>query len=246
MRRSNRRGFLVLATSAAGLIALPRVWTWLRPLPGAAPHPDVPGFYLLDAGPVTGSADPFIGLDAPGNRIPAARIDAPCTALFDQPVPAGRVPVAFFTDINCSYCRDMEPRIAALPADKVAVTWHDLPLLGPSSVAGARAIVAAALQGEGKGAALRHRITRSRVQPDPSYLAALAEAAGLNADRLLADMNGPEVTAKLSTTLGLAALFGIYGTPALVVGRTLAVGARPMAQIDTMIAETPPGPAACS
>lgn len=243
MRRSNRRGILVLAGSAAGLIALPRLWARLRPLPGATPHPDVPGFYVLDAGPVTSSADPFIGLDAPGDTIPAARIDAPCAALFAQPIPAGRVPVAFFTDINCSYCREMEPHIAALPADKAAVTWHDLPLLGPASVIGARAIAAASLQG--MGAALRQRMTRSRVQPDPSYLATLAEAAGLDADRLLADMNGPEVTAQLSTTMGLAALFGIYGTPALVVGRTLAIGARPMAQIEAMIAETPPGPTAC-
>lgn len=242
-KNHGRRGFLVLAGGAGLLIGLPRFWQSLAPLPGAEPHPDVPGFYRLETTKITAPADPFIGLERARDIIAPAPIPDPCTALYDGPIPAGRVPVAFFTDINCPYCRMMEPRIAALSPDRVAVTWHDLPLLGEASVAAARAIAAAEMQGA--ATALRARLTRTRFQPDQAYLTALASGVGIDADRLATDMTSDDVTQRIATSLGLAALFGIFGTPALVVGHTLAIGNRTSGQIETMIDSAETGPGAC-
>lgn len=236
-KTANRRGFLVLGGAALILGGTPALWRRLRPAPGAAPHPHVPGFFQLEQGAVSGAFDPLIGLND-GPSVTPATITDPCKALFRTPA-QGRVPVAFFTDINCPYCRVMEPWIRDLDPARVAVTWHDLPLLGEASVAAARAIAAAELQGQDD--AMRTRLHRTRFQPEPAYLTALSESLSLDAPHLLADMERPEVTARVANSLGLAGLFGIYGTPALVVGNTLAIGNRDKAGIDTLIANADPG-----
>ena len=48
--------------------------------------------------------------------------------------------------------------------------------------------------------------------PTPAYLRAAAEAQGLDPDRLLADMDGPEVAARLDATRAAAGRLGLHGT----------------------------------
>lgn len=219
---------------------LPRVWQSIARLPEGEPHPDVPGFRRLPQGAVSGGIDPFAGISAPdADRITAspmpARGPALCAALFRGGIAPGTVPVAFFTDINCPYCRAMEPWIDALDPGKVSVTWHDLPLLGATSLIAARAVAAAQLQGnEG---AMRARLNRARIVPDPGYLRRLAEGLSMDPDRLLADMDSPSVTARIAQTIGLANGFGIPGTPALVVGDLLAIGQRSETEVNRLIAD---------
>ncbi|WP_193141135.1 MULTISPECIES: DsbA family protein [unclassified Meridianimarinicoccus] len=227
----NRRGFLALGGAVALLAGAPALWRVFAPSLSAPPHPSVPGFFQLEQAAVTGAFDPLVGLQD-GPRIEAAEIPDICAALFRTPRD-GRVPLAFFTDINCTYCRTMEPWITALDPATVALTVHDLPLLGAGSVAAARAILAAEYQGA--SSAMRTRLHRTRFQPDPAYLTALAEGLGLDAPRLLQDMDRPEVTARIATSLGLAARFQIPGTPALVVGSVLAVGNRSKAEVQALI-----------
>ncbi|OSP56402.1 DsbA family protein [Pseudoruegeria sp. SK021] len=234
--KRNRRGVLALAAGAAFIVGLPQIWSRLKPAPRAQPHPTLPGFLVLDAGPISGGFDPFAGLiDPNADRILARQPQDVCTALFQTPLRPGAVPVAFFTDINCPYCREMENWLAGLSPDQVAVTWHDLPLLGPSSLAGARAIGAAKRQGA--EAALRARLHRTRFQPDAAYLTALADGLGLDAPQMLADLTAPTVETRIAESLGLADAFGIAGTPALVVGRTLAVGNRTQQAFDSLVSD---------
>lgn len=238
MTPGSRRGYLLLGGAAAAIALLPKLWGALRPLPPATPHPTVAGFSLVDAGPVSGGIDPLIGLAAP--EASAADSIAPadighdvCAALFDAPTPGDGVPVAVFTDINCPYCRQMQRWLVEVPPAEAAITWHDLPLLGDASVAAARAIGAAGLQGAGP--LMRERLHRTRFAPDPAFLTALAESIGLDAPRLLADMRSPAVEARIARSLGLAELFGLPGTPALVVGGAVAVGRREEAEFRDLL-----------
>jgi protein-disulfide isomerase len=104
----------------------------------------------------------------------------------------------------------------------VAVRWIDMPILGPRSVAAARLSRAAALQGQAV-AAHDHLMTHA-VPPGPAGAAVLASALSLDAERLARDLEGPEVQAALDKAQAIAAVLGIIGTPATLVGRTLVIG----------------------
>jgi protein-disulfide isomerase len=237
-RSGNRRGLLVFAAAGAAALAAPRLWTAFAPPPPGTPIPGLPGFVRLDDSPVSGSRDPLAGLGMPDpDTIDPAPMPpagaALCTALFRDGIAAGTVPMAFFTDINCPFCRAMERWLPDIGAGAASLTWHDLPLLGPASRAAARAVAAAHLQDAGN--AMRARLHRARLQPTPDYIRSLADGIGLDADRLATDMDGPAVTARLAESLGLFYGFRAAGTPTLVVGGTLAVGQRSETFVKTLI-----------
>lgn len=237
-RARNRRGLLVFAAAGAVAVAAPRIWSSFAPPPSGTPIPGLPGFSRLDDSPVSGTVDPLAGIGAPD---PDAIMPAPmpaagpalCAALFRDGIVPGTVPVAFFTDINCPFCRVMERWLPDLDGTRAALTWHDLPLLGPTSRAAARAVAAAHLQGAGD--AMRARLHRARLQPTPDYIRGLADGIGLDADRLLRDMTGAAVTARIAQSLGLFHGFRAAGTPTIVVGGTVAVGQRSEAVVAGLI-----------
>ena len=237
-RRHSRRGLLGIAALAAAALALPRVWQRLRPDAPRIPHDTVAGFYRLPDSAVSGVMDPFAGLGAPDpDAIVPATLPgggpAICSLLFRDGRAPGTVPVAYFTDANCALCREMDPWVNTLPADRVSLTVHDLPLLGPTSVIAARAVAAAARQGAGPQ--MRARLNRVRLQPDPAYIGQLAKGIGLAPQRLVADMSSADVTDRIAQSLGLGVAFRIIGTPALVIGDTLAVGRRSEADLRGMV-----------
>jgi protein-disulfide isomerase len=211
---------------------------------------DIPGlpFRRLDAGRVSERAvDPLLGLRAPGDPPPPAPLPPGelCTALFGpEPPSPGTVPVASFSDYYCPYCRDLTARLAKRADGGLAVSWHELPLLGDASAAAARAALAADLQGAYP--AFQARLMRAAFQPTDAYLSELGRSLGLDTPRLLADARGEEVARRLSTSARAAATLGIGATPALVVGRTLVSGAIADDRLDALIAlERDAGPGPC-
>ncbi len=205
-----------------------------------------PGFRRLEAGEVsTPTRDPFIGLRAPGAPPPPEPLppDALCAALFGSP-PQGALPIAAFSDYYCPWCRDLTVRLAARADPGLHLVWHELPLLGDASEAAARAALAADLQGAYP--AFQARLLRAAFQPTDAYLTEVGQGLGLDTGRLLADVRGPEVARRLSTSARAAATLGIGGTPALVVGRTLVSGAISDARLDALLArERADGPLPC-
>ncbi|QJF53018.1 DsbA family protein [Roseobacter ponti] len=221
-----RRGLLVLGALVAGALALPPVLRrWpddfdFKPLNG------FPGFRRLASGAVTGGIDIFAGLGDDSRLAAATPPGDPCAALFgDPPVPDAALPVAVFSDVNCPNCRDLEDRLLILrdSGAGIRLIWHPLPLLGPSSVRAARAVIAAGLQGAQEAA---HRYTMQRaLPPGPSALRLMAETLGLNEKQFLRDVQSGQVTLLLEESLSLGRALGIPGTPGMVVGRTLVIGA---------------------
>lgn len=205
-----------------------------------APLADPPGFRRLSGGATSGGLDPFAGLSgpsAPQDAVPESELRADlCRALFGAPPGRGVVPVASFSDYYCPYCRVLTRRLSAIKDESggaVRITWHEWPLLGGNSVAAAKAALAAKRQGA--YAAFHASLMRSGFVPTPAFIDALAERIGVDPARMRADINSPAVAREIAEARGLARLFGFPGTPALVVGRTVVVGAIDDARLRALI-----------
>ena len=195
----------------------------------------------------TAAFDPLIGLDGAGDGRSPFEGDL-CAALFGGPPGPGVDPVASFSDPFCPYCRVLVPALAEIErasGGAVRVRWHEWPLFGARSMASARLAIAA--EAQGAYGRVAPRLMGSGFLVTPGYARALAESAGIDAERLIADMASPGTTARIARSVALATLFGFIGTPALVVGRSVVEGAIPRDALEELIAieaELPP-PAVC-
>ena len=173
-----------------------------------------------------------VGLQEGPTPLPSAQLDG----VVHRDAINGAVPVAVFSDFFCPYCRGLIGRLAARQADQpIAITWHELPLLGPQSVLVARAAEAAALQ-DGY-AAFYAQILKDGFRPIPAWMGQVAQAAGLDGAKLVQDMDGPEVRARLLESARAAKTLGFLGTPGLAVGRSAILGALRANEMEDLIKE---------
>jgi predicted DsbA family dithiol-disulfide isomerase len=233
---------LFLGAAAAGTVAFWNAAPLLRRLLPQdfdfAPLADPPGFRRLAGGATSGGIDPLAGIGgggpAPEAVDPTALRAQLCRALYGGTPPAGVVPVASFSDYYCPYCRVLTGTLAAIEADGgVRVTWHEWPLLGATSEVAARAALAAERQGAYPE--FQAALMRGGFIPTPAFLESLAARIGVDPVRMRADMESPATTRAIAESRGLARLFGFSGTPALVVGRTVVVGAIDDARLRALI-----------
>lgn len=241
-----RRTVFGLLGAGAAVAALPPIIRRLRaPDMAFESIPELPGFRRVSGGEVSGGDPAMIGLD---NDTPQ---DTPtediCTDLFAAGTPADRVPIAYFSDARCVFCRVLSPRLHEIAdSDPVRITWHELPLLGPASRRAARASLAARQQDAYQ--VFHERLMGTPIVPNDAYLGKIATDAGIDGDKLLDDMQSGAVTDQLARTAQLAGLFGFYGTPALVVGRTALLGAvekwqlRQLIETERTSSDPPPCP----
>lgn len=222
---------LIIGAGALAVIGYATVQAgWLgRILPAKAlqyqPINNPPGFRKLPSGAVTAGFNPFIGLDGPP---PQALLDAEqqvsgdiCSALYgDKPGPDAPVQIAYFFDYQCPICRRLTPRLRALT--NVEITWHDLAALGPTSEMAARASIASGFQGAYDQ--FHDRLMRARFLPNEGYVLSVANSVGVDAQRLVQDMQSDAVTRQMWLSRATADVFGMVGTPGLVVGRTVVIG----------------------
>lgn len=222
--KTNRRSLLALGL---GLTAVAAGWQlWIgrdKPLVFEA-IPNLPGwrriaFEGISTPGGTAANAVFVGLDASETLSPLSP-DSLCAALY--PTQGKGIPTAVFTDVNCPNCASLEAKLKAR-SDVLDVNWHDLPLLGPTSENAARAMAAGDLQEN--GAAFRQTILSSSPgRLRPGVLRQLAQKSGMDAERLLADMDGPAVKANLTNARRAAETLGIWGTPGFTIGRTFVLG----------------------
>jgi predicted DsbA family dithiol-disulfide isomerase len=242
---ASRRNLLILGGVVVAILGV-RTVPWGRlfgPTPEFEPLAGLAPFRTVESGGRISSASAvWIGLDPPGADTDArrARSDAVkadlCAALFNGPSPPGVVPIAFFSEFRCPYCRALERDLEAIEAahpDTVRLVPHELPIFGPPSELAARASVAAARQDLQQP--LRRRFMRMSLVPDRSAIEAIAAGVGIDTIRLASDMASAEVQADLDQTRALADVFGFIGTPGLVIGRTVLTGAVPRALIERII-----------
>jgi protein-disulfide isomerase len=139
--------------------------------------------------------------------------------------PHGDVTIVEFFDTRCPYCRKLEPAMADLLARDhgVRLVFKDLPILGPASVLGSKAILAAHKQGGYEK--LRDAIMSAPPQTTKAMIQEAAQHLGLDWPRLQRDMDDPAIQARIDANLKLARSIGIEGTPALIIGGELIPGA---------------------
>ena len=148
--------------------------------------------------------------------------------------PEGDVTVVEFFDYRCPYCKRVAPDVEQLLASdgNIRLVYKEWPILGPESVFAARAALAAREQG--RYLEFHERVMNQQQVTERSVIDA-AEDLGLDVDRLRADMEAPAVTAHLETTMELANLLEIGGTPAFVIGDQLLPGAASLDRLRSLV-----------
>jgi protein-disulfide isomerase len=151
--------------------------------------------------------------------------------------PRGDLTIVEFFDPRCSYCKALYPTMQQLlQRDRnIRVVMKDLPILGPNSVLGSRALLAA--QKQGKYEPLYDALMKLRTELTEQVLQAEAQRAGIDWARLRRDMDDPALQARLQANLGLAQRLQIEGTPALVIGDALVPGAVELSELERLVAE---------
>jgi protein-disulfide isomerase len=170
-----------------------------------------------------------------------AAIAAHRSALFETPGdpvrgnPRGDVTIVEFFDLRCPYCKRLHAEMAeVLRRDRgLRVIMKDLPILGPQSVVGSRALLAA--QRQGKYTELHDALMRLRGEPTEAAIRTEAQRLGLDVSRLFRDMEDAAIQRRLDTNIALARTLQIEGTPALIIGETLIPGAVPAEQIERLL-----------
>ncbi len=240
---ARRRDLLVFASVGAAAILLARGGSWVLDQTASDLNfievEDPRGFRRLSlTGTTTSAFDPFVGLRATDEHSANNETisdEAFCEALFGQNnFQPGVVPVAFFSDYNCPNCELITEDLLEMEADgRLHLRYHEWPILGSSSEVFARAAIAARRQGAQRE--FNRRLQRTSFAPSDAYLRELAESAGIDPERMLVDMASEATTHELRTSATLVRRFAFPGTPALVVGRTIVIGAIRTATLKSLI-----------
>lgn len=151
--------------------------------------------------------------------------------------PEGDVTLVEFFDYQCGYCKQVsEPLQALLREDpNLRLVMKEFPILGPASLVGARAALAA--QRQGGYEELHWALMAHRGQLTEDQILDIAEDTGLDIARLRQDMNDPTITEQLRSNHALAEALEIRGTPAFIVGDRLLPGAVGLDSLRQLIAE---------
>jgi len=164
--------------------------------------------------------------------------------LFDSNSPSAgpndaAVTIVEFFDTRCPYCRQIDPMLTSWLAHgpPMRIIYKDIPILGPASVLGSKALLAA--QRQDGYVPLRQAIMQSPPDLTEAKLQSLVTQLGLDWPRLRTDMQDPAIQQTIDSNLALAREFGFEGTPAFVVGDRLVVGSD-VTELQSAIAATRP------
>jgi protein-disulfide isomerase len=147
----------------------------------------------------------------------------------------GAVVLVEFFDYRCGYCRAMVGGINELieATPDLRFVFKEFPILGPDSLAAARAALAAERQGSYLA---MHNALMAASDLSQDGIETIARELGLDLERLRADMADPAIQQLIDDNRRLAAELGINGTPSFVIGEELVPGAVPMARLAELIA----------
>ena len=141
-----------------------------------------------------------------------------------------------FFDYNCPYCKQMAAVMTQteLGDPRLRIVYKEFPILGPDSLFAAKAALAANKQG--KYVAFHRALYQVRGHVDASKVLEIAKTAGLDIERLKADMQMPEIGTQIDKNIKLAQALGINGTPGFAIGDKILVGATDLKSLQATIA----------
>jgi protein-disulfide isomerase len=152
------------------------------------------------------------------------------SAIFRDPAdqvlgnPQGDVTIVEFFDYRCPYCKRATPSLMQTLKDDghVRLVLKEFPILGPNSVLAAQAAIASIKQD--KYAAFHLALLATQSALDEGTIMSIAEATGIDTQRLSADMKDPAIDALVKKNYELARELKIDGTPAFIIGDELVPG----------------------
>lgn len=149
--------------------------------------------------------------------------------------PDGAITVVEFFDYRCPYCKQTGDDMAELIKrnDDVRLVLKEFPILGPNSTIASRAAIAAIPQGN----YLNFHFALLAVEGtlDREKVMEVAEAQGIDVDKLANSMESERVDKIIDDNRTLAREIGVRGTPAIVIGDELVPGAAPLDVIEARI-----------
>lgn len=147
----------------------------------------------------------------------------------------GSVTLVEFFDYNCPYCRMMAPIMEqAMAGDpQLRIVFKEFPILGPDSVFAAKAALAA--QNQGKYSAFHKALYGAKTRVTEAVVLKIAAEAGLDVERMKADMQQPDIQTMIDRNAELAQALGITGTPAFIAGDQIYPGATDLAMLKKLI-----------
>lgn len=148
----------------------------------------------------------------------------------------GDVVIAEFFDFRCPYCKSTAPMLERLVRrDRhVKIVLKNLPILGPDSVYAAHLGYAAARIGRFTDF-YKTLFAKVPAEGDRTSIDKAVRSMGLNPVALYKQSQTKAIDASLQRDFQLAATLGITGTPALVVGQKLIVGAPESADLTAAV-----------
>ncbi|MFP4239306.1 DsbA family protein [Rhodosalinus sp.] len=154
--------------------------------------------------------------------------------------PEGDVTLVEFIDYRCGYCRRAHDDVNELVESDgdIRLVIKELPILGPDSMASSRfAIATKQIAGDEAYHAAMEALIQMTGEVNEITLERLAESLGLDADRILVQMESPEVTEVISETRALAQRLGINGTPTFVLPDRMVRGYMPLDGMREIVAD---------
>jgi len=131
--------------------------------------------------------------------------------------PDGKIVLVEFFDFACSFCGKVHPAIKEIIANNpdVKVVAKPMAFLSPASKYAAE--VALAAQEQGKFAEVYHAIFESDQGLSETMVDEIAAAAGLDIEKLKADMKSSKVQDTLNAVSELSRKIQVTGVPTLIV-----------------------------
>ena len=152
--------------------------------------------------------------------------------------PGGNVTVVEFFDYSCTFCKKVFPRVQNLleTDGKIRYVLKEFPILGPQSVAAARAALAIWKLDAEKYMPFHTAMMKSRGRLSEATIFDLAAEAGLDPGLLKKAMNEPWIDEALQKNIELAESLDITGTPAFVIGNHVIPGAVDLNTLKELVA----------
>ena len=152
--------------------------------------------------------------------------------------PGGNVTVVEFFDYSCTFCKKVFPRVQNLleTDGKFRYVLKEFPILGPQSVAAARAALAIWKLDAEKYMPFHTAMMKSRGRLSEATIFDLAAEAGLDPGLLKKAMNEPWIDEALQKNIELAESLDITGTPAFVIGNHVIPGAVDLNTLKELVA----------
>lgn len=167
--------------------------------------------------------------------------NSPTTPVYGNP--DGDVTIVEFFDYSCGYCKRVFPEVVDLVENdgKIRYVLKELPILSEVSNFAARAALGVWNLAPEKYFEFHTVMMEMRGGLTEAKVLKAATEAGIDQDKLEAEMKSQEVATELGVTRHMAQLLGITGTPAFIIGDGIFPGALPRERLERIVAQAREG-----